>query len=147
LKTCVEAPKTVVDIVQDITKLAEQMPELLKDPAGDAKAANLNPLDLAKAVANSAANMAKLGKQVPKCKDLPELVKSAVADLKAVIPKIRDFVKDADTVGKKASDEGNRKPKGIFDKYHPGAKKTEAEIAAEKKAEAEAKKNKKKEKK
>lgn len=56
--------------------------------------------------------------------------------MKELIPKLKELATKADEVGAKAAAEKIIKPSEIFDKYHPGPKKTPKEIEAERKAKA-----------
>jgi len=54
--------------------------------------------------------------------------------MKELVPKLKELVGTADEVGAKAAAEKLIKPEDIFDKFHPGPKKTPKEIEDEKKA-------------
>jgi hypothetical protein len=139
LKAVTGGPQAIVGIVESLTDMVGQSGDLTKNASDEFKAAGFNPIQSAKAVATLAKNVAKLGKEVPKCQRLPGLINEAVKDFKALVPKFKDIYKTADETGAKAFKEGNMKPKDIFKAYHPGDKKTEAELAAEQAAEDEKK--------
>jgi hypothetical protein len=82
----------------------------------------------AKATARFASNSAKLSKNLPKCKQLPDLVKNAVELLKVIIPALPDLVKDADTIGAPAYKADHYRPWEITKFHHPGPKKSEEEL-------------------
>lgn len=71
-----------------------------------------------------------------------EIVKKAAEDLKLVLPKVPDMVKEADTIGAQAAKEGKKKP-GQCIEYNKKEKRTPAELAALKKAKEEKDKKKK----
>lgn len=139
LKAVTEGPTAIVEIADNLQKTLDQGNELRKTLTDDLKGAGLNPIEQGKAGAAFGANMAKLAKELPKVKNLAPLIQEAAKDVKALVPKFKEIFTTADEVGAKAYKEGNLKPKAIFEKYHPGEKKTEAEIEAEKKAEEEKK--------
>jgi len=139
LKSVTEGPKAIVEIVDGLQKTLDQGNQLKDTLKDDLKNSGLNPLDQAKAGGAFGSNLAKLAKEIPKVKTLAPLVQEAAKDVKALVPKFKEIYNTCDEVGAKAYKEGNIKPKPIFEHYHPGEKKTQAEIEAEKKAEEEKK--------
>jgi len=139
LKAITDGPSAIVDIADNLQKTLEQGNALKDTIKDDLKGSGLNPIQQGQAAAAFGANMAKLAKELPKVKNLAPLIQEAAKDVKALVPKFKEIFNTADEIGAKAYKENNLKPKPIFEAYHPGEKKTEAEIEAEKKAEEEKK--------
>jgi hypothetical protein len=136
LKSIVEGPGALIKIVEEVNNIVGQTSDLAQNGAQYAKDANLGGLDAIRAVNALRKNIAKLTTNAAKLKELPNLCKDGATDFKKLVPEIKKIVNECDEVGKKAAADKVLKPKDIFAKYHQGAKKTEAEIAAEaKKAE------------
>jgi hypothetical protein len=146
LKAVCDGPSAMLKIVEETQTLNTQGQDLVKNGFNEAKNAGLSALDAGKAASALGSNMAKFGKQLPKLKTLQGLAKDAFEDLKKLAPKFKEIVANCDEIGKKAHAANVGKPKDIFEKFHPGPKKTPQEIEAEQKAAEEAKKKKEKKK-
>jgi hypothetical protein len=140
LKTIVTGPVAIANILKDLEPMVAKGKDLMTSAKDDFKNAGLKPLDTVKALGTLSKNLAKLGKEIAKVKNIPPLIVDAGKDLKSLVPKFKEIFSTCDEVGTKAYQAGVMKPKDIFDKYHPGPKKTAAELDVEKKAAEKAKK-------
>jgi len=140
LKTIIDGPEKLKEIVEKLQAIAEKAPDMVKEGKNEIQGSNLDFAGKAKAVARLAKNANKLPRELVKCKNLQEVLKTAKTDMQELIPKLKELATKADEVGAKAAAEKIIKPAEVFDKYHPGPKKTPKEIEAERKAKSEEKK-------
>jgi len=125
-------PESIKAIVENLADMVTQSADLSKSGADDIKNSGLSVIEQAKATANLGKNIAKLGKEVPKVQQLPPLIQEAVKDLKVLVPQFKQIYNTCDEVGAKAFAEFTiAKPKDIFDKFHPGERKSEEDIKKE----------------
>jgi len=87
----------------------------------------------AQAISRLGKNSAQLAKELKKCQRLQEIIQQTVPEVKALIPKLKTMYETADEVGAKAYALSMWRPGEVFEKFHTGPRKTEAEIEAEKK--------------
>ena len=123
IKTVVEGPATLKDIIENLQELSNKCPDLIKEGKTEIQNSSLSFGDKAKAIANLGKNGAKLPKELAKCQKLQEIIKQAGTDLKELAPKFQEHYKTADEIGVRATAEGIKKPGEVFDKYHTGPRK------------------------
>jgi len=124
LKACVEGPKHLAEIVEQIVAAADK----LKDFDIKADSEGLGMAEKLKAATKFGKNSAALASNAAKLKELQPILTKAVADLKVIGPQLKDLVGKADEVGKQAAADKLEYPTAIFEKFHKGERKTKAEI-------------------
>jgi len=134
LKTVAEGPGKLKEIVDSLQAMAEKAPDLVKEGKNEVQNSSLDLRGKATAIARLGKNSAKLPKELAKCKALQEVLTTAKDDMKELVPKLKELYSKADEVGAKAAGENLIRPREIFQKYHPGPKKTPKEIEDERKA-------------
>lgn len=143
----VSAPGQISDLTSKVQEIGDKATELSKDIPGKVKAAGLSPLDNAKATGYAGANFKTVAAGVAKAPKVLKEAGDALADVKALLPKVKELIAGADEVGKKAAEKGQKKMDEIFDHFQTAPKKTPEQIKAEQKGKKPKKAGKKKAKK
>jgi hypothetical protein len=136
LKTIIEGPEKLKEILEKLQAISEKAPDMVKEGKNEIQGSSLDFAGKAGAIAKLGKNSAKLPKELAKCKNLQETLTTAKTDMKELIPKLKELASKADEVGAKAFAEKIVKPGEVFEKYHPGPKKTPKEIEDERKKNA-----------
>jgi len=126
VNTIIEGPEIILKLIPKLERLIEDLDKGISDMKNEA-GANMATI---KAGIAAGKNLNRIRDQLPKVKRTREIVEEAVKDIPNLMEKLLQYVKDADTIGQKAYNDKLFWPKEIFDKYHPGPKKTPEEIAA-----------------
>jgi len=140
LGTCVSAPEHLKNLIDTLVELVPRTADLLTETKSQIENSVASPFQKAKALTRLTRNIAKLPRELEKCKVLQKLVVTAVEDMKELIPKLKEMFEKADEIGAKAYAEGfhlnkgEKTPEQLFDKYHTGERKTPEEIEALKKS-------------
>jgi hypothetical protein len=137
LEAVTSGPEAIVEIVKSLGEMAGKGTSLVLNAKSDLEEAGLSSFDKIKGLAILTKNLAQLSKQLPKVKNIAPLMAEAAKDVQALAPKFVELLKTCDAIGAKAFEAGHLTPKAIFEHYHTGAKKSEAEIEAEKALESE----------
>jgi len=127
----VGAPQKIADLtgqVKEITEKANSLKSGLKEKVDNS---GLDPMGKMKATANAGVNFTTVFKGLAKAPEVLKQASEAVTDVKALLPKIKDLVLDADTVGKEAAGKGHKKMDEIFEHYQKAPKKTPEQVKAE----------------
>jgi hypothetical protein len=144
----VNGPKQIADLGGKLKEISDKTKELSGTFKDTIKESGLGPMEQAKAVGYAGSNFATISKGLAKAPNVLEQSKAAITDVKAMLPKIKPLMDEADVTGKEASAKGVKKIDEIFDQYQKAQRKTPEQIKAEhktKKPKAHKKKGKKEE--
>jgi len=123
-KTIIDGPELIIKGIERLEKLvgdSETTIQSIKDEGG---------LTALKDGAKAAKNLLKVKDQIAKVKKLKDVIGNTVSEVQVLMPKLIDYTKNADEIGKKAYEHNLVYPYMIFDKFHEGPMKTQAEIDA-----------------
>jgi len=128
VKTIMDGPKTLEDLVEQLQGLSERLTSLTTEGKAEIQNSSLTFGEKVKAVANLGKNSTKLTKNIEKCKVLKTTLQQAKTDLQDLLPKLKDTLKTADETGLKAHEAKLTSAPEIFAKFHPGPKKEGAVV-------------------
>lgn len=119
-----EAIKTLTEGLQSISSQASELAGTAKDECSNA---GLNPMDTMKAIASLASNTKTLATGISKLGQLAPLAAEALTDMKDIIAKLPEMMKDGVKNTNEGKEKGAKTAVEFCEKQHAGEKMPEAE--------------------